>query len=581
MDCTYMEKALTPSNVVQLGIKFKVPIYQRLFVWEQQQIEKLLHDLMNAWKEVADKPDADKPYYIGIITVNENNDNIWEVVDGQQRLTFLTLFGALCLQHNYATSSAKWREFLFSDNDTLRISYFGREADSNDVRNMIQMSSGDKSIQNINFRCFIDCFERLELNPGEWDKYAQYVFEHTSFFVSHLPNQYKPRQLNLFFEKMNSAGRQLSPIDLLKVQFGSSAPVWNACMDFDTKYTNPDSMTCEPLEQVSINTILENAANVKIVPEPPRENHHIGNQLIIKPEVFLLHVLRLSTGNTNIPLNGDQLIDTFKNNFKNNQEGSFIDVMKKYRTWLDENIIYLLAEENSGYTYAFRREKEPKADSESGELLEEPLLSMRQFQSMLYVSSSESQEWLLDAYGKCKKESIPLTLDLLRKQDWERNPLPKSEEPSMSYPAIRTYWFWKLDYLLWERCINSDETMELPDEKMKKLVREYVFRRSNRSREHLQPQANSFDTKIENSFGNLALIAPGTNSSLSDNPINTKFGRVLDILNGNGRLESIKMLYMFNLARTENGLKWDEQKVKQHKSIMYDILETDMKRFIP
>ena len=80
---------------------------------------------------------------------------------------------------------------------------------------------------------------------------------------------------------------------------------------------------------------------------------------------------------------------------------SFIEELKKYRDWIDENIIYLRGEElendigdsNSlGLRYAFRKEQDTK------ELDTEEKKKMLQLQSMLYVSSGESQEWILKAY---------------------------------------------------------------------------------------------------------------------------------------------------------------------------------------
>ena len=72
--------------------KLYIPIYQRLFVWEEEQIDLLLDDLKKASAN-------NSPYYIGIITVVEK-DGKWDIVDGQQRLTFLSLFGAYCCSIN-------------------------------------------------------------------------------------------------------------------------------------------------------------------------------------------------------------------------------------------------------------------------------------------------------------------------------------------------------------------------------------------------------------------------------------------------------------------------------------------------
>lgn len=74
-----------------------VPIYQRAYAWEEKNVEELLQDI-----------DQSHPhdYFIGSIVVNQTkNENIWEVVDGQQRIATITiLFAAI-------------RDFLKANND--------------------------------------------------------------------------------------------------------------------------------------------------------------------------------------------------------------------------------------------------------------------------------------------------------------------------------------------------------------------------------------------------------------------------------------------------------------------------------
>ena len=81
----------TPQRIVDDNILLSIPVYQRLFVWGEEQINKLLEDLYNA--SLMTSP---RNYYIGAITIWQRNDksckeDIWEIVDGQQRLTTLTI----------------------------------------------------------------------------------------------------------------------------------------------------------------------------------------------------------------------------------------------------------------------------------------------------------------------------------------------------------------------------------------------------------------------------------------------------------------------------------------------------------
>lgn len=72
---------------------FIIPDYQREYVWQDKEVNKLLQD-------ICDEYDAtrDEEYFIGTVLVSEGKDNALEVIDGQQRLT--TLFLVLCaLKH--------------------------------------------------------------------------------------------------------------------------------------------------------------------------------------------------------------------------------------------------------------------------------------------------------------------------------------------------------------------------------------------------------------------------------------------------------------------------------------------------
>lgn len=63
------------------GYKFVIPVYQRGFRWTRQQIKELMDDLYEFQKE--DK----STYCLQNVTIRKREDNKYEVIDGQQRLT--------------------------------------------------------------------------------------------------------------------------------------------------------------------------------------------------------------------------------------------------------------------------------------------------------------------------------------------------------------------------------------------------------------------------------------------------------------------------------------------------------------
>lgn len=64
-------------------IVFDIPIYQRLFAWRDDQVQKLMDDLYEAFP-------TGENYYLGILTIALNN-GLLDLIDGQQRMTVTTL----------------------------------------------------------------------------------------------------------------------------------------------------------------------------------------------------------------------------------------------------------------------------------------------------------------------------------------------------------------------------------------------------------------------------------------------------------------------------------------------------------
>ena len=111
------------------------------------------------------------------------------------------------------------------------------------------------------------------------------------------------------------------------------------------------------------------------------------------------------------------------------------------------------------------------------------------------------------------------------------------------------YWFWRLDYYLWEnreKLFDNKHLFRFTDNKVLKIVSSYIFR-TNRSIEHFQPQDQSKNhewasKEAIDSFGNLAMISPGFNSQQSNDPIHLKVARIENQAI-NCSLQSIKLFH--------------------------------------
>ena len=69
------------------GTEYIVPIYQRSYAWEKEEIEQFLNDIF----DFTDQNDSESKYYLGSLIVDDLGNNQFSVIDGQQRLTTLFL----------------------------------------------------------------------------------------------------------------------------------------------------------------------------------------------------------------------------------------------------------------------------------------------------------------------------------------------------------------------------------------------------------------------------------------------------------------------------------------------------------
>ena len=104
------------KSLANLG-RFKVPEYQREYVWKQSNFDDFVEDLIFY---------KDNPQYafIGSIILKgkDNKGGTFEIVDGQQRLTSLTLFMiALTKRYEFLVGKNKNQKKIQSKIATLNV----------------------------------------------------------------------------------------------------------------------------------------------------------------------------------------------------------------------------------------------------------------------------------------------------------------------------------------------------------------------------------------------------------------------------------------------------------------------------
>ena len=212
--------------------KYVIPIYQRNYDWGEREALQLLEDISD-YAQKNKEQNKKQPYYIGSAVVflrTAHGETYFETIDGQQRLTTLTILACL-LKHQ---KKAGWFE-------KPNLSYDHRkEADEALMILVNGQLSQHPSAQNI-----VSVYRLLEkhLQPMltakrlDLETFADYLFEKVIILRIPVPQD---TQLNHYFEIMNTRGEQLEKHEVLKAVLMGKLEreehhlfhlIWEACSD--------------------------------------------------------------------------------------------------------------------------------------------------------------------------------------------------------------------------------------------------------------------------------------------------------------------------------------------------------------
>lgn len=522
----------TPERIVNEGLTFSIPLYQRLFTWEDSQVEGLLFDLKRHFENNGEE----SPYYIGMLSCIANNG--YDLIDGQQRLTVTTLMGIVLKKY-----AEEWNDFL---KDGERLNFTARSHDKEYLLRKIRDEKTEDTNEKMEngIRCISNFMERSGnfSSDDERENYARNVYKNLSFFFSELPTYYAshPSSLNKYFEAMNISGKGLEQHEILKVELlkGQNnqehlTRIWNLVADMSRpvirKSENETEEDYWKKYETAINSCrdkdfdavvdsnkkqLDNEDNTEIgAIEPERHTFNHDNNddsdraLISFPELLMMVYDIYCDLNGSYSFYREELLNVYKEH-KIDDIPDFYHQLLYYRLLLD---YYIIHKEGEGtvnkYTLTFGEGTARK--------------QVEQYQSMLYVAQTPFYNWIKPVLIKLHNERVDSSETLLKwLKDIDDNELHKDLKAldNMTYDkGIDRYWFWRLDYYLWER-----REEYFPDKADQEIVSSYTFH-TNRSIEHLHPQHQTNNTEWSeadiHSFGNLAMISQSFNSEQSDDPV--------------------------------------------------------------
>lgn len=215
---------------------FSIPAYQRPYAWTTEQAGELLDDIRTACGVTGAIPDA-SPYFLGsIVLIKDPQKPEADVVDGQQRLTTLTILLSVLRDlasteiansiHSYLCQTG---DLLKGTTDVFRLTL--RERDADFFRRTIQERGATANLPDA--RTVSDARARMvenakflrarlaELSDEERLRLAMYINQRCYLVVVAASDQDSAFRI---FSVLNSRGLDLSPADILKAEIIGALP---------------------------------------------------------------------------------------------------------------------------------------------------------------------------------------------------------------------------------------------------------------------------------------------------------------------------------------------------------------------
>ena len=589
-----MEQKPTILQVSRLftNVKYEIPIYQRNYAWGEKQIHQLIDDISG----------CDDVYFLGNLIVNQKEAEVYEVIDGQQRLTTLYLLERYLKME--VLKGALYFEAREKSNRTLE--FIGTEKADTVLYELQseELNNGYKIIQSYFLSEGLDTI----------------AFQERLSNVQLIRIQVPPNiDLNHYFEIMNTRGEQLEYHEIVKAKVLSKlstqedkkagALIWEACTnmdsyvqmnfkfkqrkelftgdwsnlqpdvrDFNTVKTRLDIGTEEHPTQ-DTKTLLEillDTRPIKADQTDLLEENERFESIISFPH-FLLQVNKAMTaGDEQESLLDDKyFLAHLAPNWQDEKAAKyFLYYLLKCRVLFDQYILkreFARDYKEIGKWSLQRLEAYHDTKSKSlkpkyvGTYVGDTNKQLRTLQACLRITytSPKSMHWIALALRELLDNQSCNLIKCLER--YCKDKLDESQYKDAFGFGVERIVFTYLDYLLYR-----DGYTYQSEEWIKPLSDEWQIQFRN-SIEHFFPQhpleTEKWESEDLDGFGNLALITISGNSKFSNLPPQGKVASYPSLIE-----QSLKLKVMKEMMDCNGGV-WSKDISKKHKDAMYAILQ--------
>lgn len=207
-------QAFSVQQLLSDSHRYLVPMYQRNYAWGEGEINQLIQDVLD-YQQKNQHREQKKTYYIGTLVVFERNDDSFEVIDGQQRFTTLSLL-ASCLKtlasdHAFVPDMNWYTkpniDFESRPKSTATFTALAQGVETHHLK-------GEEHNADVVNGFELLCKRLLALGDQLTD-FCEYLFQHVQITRVHVP---KDTDLNHYFEVMNNRGEQLEKHEVVKAR---------------------------------------------------------------------------------------------------------------------------------------------------------------------------------------------------------------------------------------------------------------------------------------------------------------------------------------------------------------------------
>ena len=239
------------SKIFSNDFVFKIPPYQRPYSWTTDEADALLDDLIDA--SGSDLGGEDHPYFLGaIVLAKEEDQSEAQVIDGQQRLTTLTiLIASLAYTFQDVGDQTGLRKYLKQDGshfegipDRMRLTLRDRDAEffsqyiqaNQDLSPLFGLdpaqlaNDAQRNIQS-NTHNFVSRLEAL--SNADRQHLAKFLITRCFLVAVSTPDSDSAYRI---FSILNDRGLDLSPADIFKSEVIGLIPNLSEQLDYTERW---------------------------------------------------------------------------------------------------------------------------------------------------------------------------------------------------------------------------------------------------------------------------------------------------------------------------------------------------------